>query len=66
MARKGKQRRPQHGSAWHEIAGHVNSTIALGTADQYVEEGRNPLPAVGVSAAMIYVGFMWIQGKQAD
>ena len=28
-------------------------------------QGRNPLPPIGLSGAMIYVGIMWIRGKQA-
>jgi hypothetical protein len=27
-------------------------------------QGRNPLPAIGVSIAMIWVGIMWVRGKQ--
>ena len=27
--------------------------------------GRNPVPAIGVGSAMIYVGINWIRGKQA-
>jgi hypothetical protein len=28
-------------------------------------QGSNPFPAIGVSLAMIFVGIMWIRGKQA-
>ena len=28
-------------------------------------QGRNPLPAIAVSAAMIWVGIMWVRGEQA-
>lgn len=27
--------------------------------------GHSPLPAIGISVAMIIVGIMWIRGKQA-
>ncbi len=28
-------------------------------------EGRNPIAGIGFSVVMIYVGYMWVQGKQA-
>lgn len=28
-------------------------------------QGRNPLPAIVVSAALVFVGYRWMRGKQA-
>jgi len=29
-------------------------------------QGRSPLPALGFSAALFYVGFNWVRGKRAE